>query len=125
MRNEAAVGPIATTFSDSAVAPVGIEQLPLLPQVGTVNVSPAVSGVGRLPTLMSPGRVSNNRHGVIGTSADAPGLEAVATVAITAAPVPAATSAATANRARDVRRVTPENRPRLARIVHHATRPEC
>lgn len=70
---------IATTFIDSPVAPDGIVQLPLVPHTGTVNVSDELNGVLRDPTT-NAARVSNNRHGVIGTNDDArsdPDAEAV------------------------------------------------
>ncbi len=45
-------------------------QSPLLPVTWTVSDSLAVIGVARGPTVVGVGRVSNNRHGVIGTKVD-------------------------------------------------------
>src|SRR3954470_8359185 len=73
VRNEPADGLMIATLIDTPVAPVGIVQLPLVPHTGTTNVSLAPTGVDRVPTLLGSGRVSNNRHGVIGTNEDAVG----------------------------------------------------
>jgi hypothetical protein len=59
------------TFIDTAVAPPGIVQFPFVPVTCATKVSPAPTGVALVPTLSGAGRVSANRHGVIGTNDDA------------------------------------------------------
>ena len=49
------------------VAVVGIVQLPFVPHTAKVASSSAPIGVERLPTVFAA-RVSNNRHGTIGTT---------------------------------------------------------
>jgi hypothetical protein len=61
------------TFIDTAVAPVGIVQLPFAPHTVATNVSLAPTGVDLGPAVSGAGRVSIKRHGVIGTNDDAPG----------------------------------------------------
>ena len=80
VRYELAVGLMIATEIDTPVAPAGIVQFPFVPHTGTTYVSPAPIGVDRDPMLSTPERVSNNRHGVIGTNDDAfddPAAEAV------------------------------------------------
>ena len=71
VKNDPDDGLMLTTLSETPVAPDGIVQFPFVPHTGTTYVSLAPIGVDRVPTLMEPGRVSNNRHGVIGTNDDA------------------------------------------------------
>jgi hypothetical protein len=60
------VGDTAVTLALIPVAVPGIVQLPLVPRTAKVAVSLAPSAPLRAPTLSAPGRVSANRHGVIG-----------------------------------------------------------
>jgi hypothetical protein len=67
------------TLIDTPVAPGGIVQFPFVPHTATLYVSSEPIGVARGP-MVSEARVSNNRHGVIGTNDDAavdPAAEAV------------------------------------------------
>lgn len=70
VRYDDAVGLIATTFMESPVAPDGMMQFPFCPHTTATKVSAEPTGLSRVPTAVA-GRVSNNRHGVIGTNDDA------------------------------------------------------
>ena len=72
VRYDDPVGLTATTSIDKPVAPAGIVQSPSVPHTGVAYVSCGPSGVERDPTT-SAGRVSSNRHGVIGTNDESPG----------------------------------------------------
>ena len=58
------------TFDEIPVAEAGISQLPLTPHTANSTVSAAANAVDLEPTSVA-GRVSTNRHGTIGTNADA------------------------------------------------------
>jgi hypothetical protein len=73
VKNDAEEGLMITTLIDTPVAPDGIEQFPFVPHTGVMYVSSGPSGVARVPMLSEPARVSNKRHGVIGTNDDAVG----------------------------------------------------
>jgi hypothetical protein len=61
-------------FMATAVAVVGIAQLPTEPVICCVYTSWGCSGVAREPTLSGGGRKSNSLHGVIGTNTERPGF---------------------------------------------------
>ena len=67
VRNPSVVGSTAVTFKTTAVAPDEITQLPLLPRTNATKGVSLTIGTFRLPTVLSPGRVSNKRQGTIGT----------------------------------------------------------
>lgn len=58
----ATVAPTAVTLDATPVAVDGIEQLPLVPATANEVVSPAPSGVARVPTLVPPALVSTSLH---------------------------------------------------------------
>jgi hypothetical protein len=64
------VGFVIVTFEVIAVAVAGMLHSPLTPRTVNDASSPAVIGVARAP-IVSVARVSNNRHGTIGTIDDA------------------------------------------------------
>jgi hypothetical protein len=87
---------IATPI-DTAVTPTGIVQFPFVPHTVVMYVSSGPSGVARGPMLSSPARVSNRRHGVVGTKDDAFGDPAADAVNKVPPPKIVATTAPTAN----------------------------
>ena len=99
VRKLAAVPPTAVTFIATAVAVVGIVQLPFVPWTRCVITPPAGIGIALVPMLSPPGRVSNKRHGSTGMSTEAVPPEPPADTWI--APIEIPPTAATIAIARD------------------------
>jgi hypothetical protein len=96
VRYEPDDGLMIATLIDTPVTPVGIVQFPLVPHTGTTNVSLGPIGVDLVPTLSGAGRVSNKRHGVIGTNNDAAAEPAADAVSSPPPPSSTVTTAPTA-----------------------------